>query len=107
MMQDEYQSALLWHEDYVNSIKKESRKKQKKEKTVEKPKKKEKSIFARIFKRSEKKKEEKAVEKEPTEEKPDIVKDQYKAIDQKNDEAERKKIRTLLKIKRQQEKQRK
>ena len=70
------------------------------------------TFYTNLFKKSEKtevekpKKEEQPVESEKAEEKPEIVKKQYEVIDRKAGEIEHKKNKTLLRIRREQEKQR-
>jgi len=116
MMEDEYKSAMLWYDSYRQSIKQEKQiekskqfnskeneffkkpenKKVKPEKKVEKPKEK------KPVKKVEKPKEKKV---EKPKETPEIVKEQYKAIQKRSAESERRKQIALEKIKRAQEKQ--
>ena len=107
MMEDEYESALLWYEDYRDSMRGKEGKAAKKEgNIVIRVLRKVKNFFKRKEKPKQPEKEEPKKEiKEEPEERAEIIEKQFEVIDQKSKNAQRKKERALLKIKRQQEKQ--
>lgn len=115
MMEDEYKSAMLWYNSYLQSIRQEKRKgkiKQLNSKVTgffKKPeKKKEKSKEKEKQPKKEKKpveKVEKTIKEEKVKETPEIVKEQYKTIQEKSEEMQQRKEKALLKIKHAQEKQ--
>jgi len=125
MMEDEYQSAMLWYNDYRQSFGKNSyvntsnrfnskinnffKKPEKKTEQLEK-KQPEKKKEVKTIEKKEKpiKKQEKPKQKEEKpRETPEIVKEQYKSIQKRSSESERRKQIALEKIKRAQEKQKK
>jgi len=115
MMEDEYKSAMLWYNSYLQSIRQEKRKEKSKQlnskvtKFFKKPeKKKEKSKEKEKQPKKEKKpveKVEKTIKEEKVKETPEIVKEQYKTIQKKSEEMQQRKEKALLKIKHAQEKQ--
>jgi len=115
MMEDEYKSAMLWYNSYLQSIRQEKRKEKSKQlnskvtKFFKKPeKKKEKSKEKEKQPKKEKKpveKVEKTIKEEKVKEIPEIVKEQYKTIQKKSEEMQQRKEKALLKIKHAQEKQ--
>lgn len=117
MMDEEYQSAMLWYEDYCQAMKQEQK---------SKPTEKGKRVFPRLFKKStirepeevlqQQKPVEQSVEQpketrkplETTNEIPEMIPVEEKPVDQQPlVEADENKLKALLKIKRDQEKQRK
>ena len=103
IMEDEYKSALLWYEYYVKSIiqPKPVKKEKIKEVKKEKPKKKEKFLFKKEKKPSKKKeKEEIKIIEEPIIEKEEVL------VDRKARAEKIMKEQTLLRIRRDQENQR-
>jgi len=115
MMEDEYKSTMLWYENYRAAMKRTTQKpklkekistlknklfKKLKRKKVKQPKEKEKQP-----KKEKEKKVEKTIKEEKVKETPEIVKEQYKTIQKKSEEMQRRKEKALLKIKHAQEKQ--
>lgn len=125
MMEEEYRSALMWYKDYRKYILKKtieknnlskrsknlidrtlpsSKKTEKSKKQIKKQKaKKKKGRFSTEFFKKSEKKEEKPIKKE---EEPERIKTEEQYIQQKFKEDQRKKEKALLRIKREQEKQR-
>jgi len=102
MMREEYESSLLWYENYIKSIKEKERRK--KQKTIKKEKE---SKVKKIKEKKSKAVEEKKIplKKEKVEE--PKAEEKVEHVDTESAEAEREKQKILLKIKREQEKQNK